>query len=326
MTAVTVALQADGSGVVLYAAGGTVYSVSRIATGAWGAPVAWSQSLATVNALAAFFEVDWNVLVSGSDSAGDAGAWSTILGVGGAVPPGTWLALSEVAAAAATTSTTYLASGVTRADAPQAVFVESYSGSGAYDRVHVAQGVGGTVYLDQQWRDPRPFAHASAHGLGAAASPTDAWLSAPHGVWHAPIVGAASELTDDVLEATVEQQRERGRLRLVLRNDDGRYAAAAAPAALAPGGELQVEPGYRSSAGLESSEGPRFWISALRRVRASAASTVEVEVEAVDGWGLLEAGTASKQLAWSAGQQSAIVVLAAIARRAGLQLTASARP
>ena len=323
ITAVAIALQADGSAAVLYASGGTVYSVSRSGIGAWGAPVAWSQSLATVNALAAFFEVDYNVLVSGTNAAGDAGVWSTILGVGGAVPPGTWLALSEVAAAAANTSTSYLASGVTRADAPQAAFVESYSGGGAYDRSHLAPGVGGTVYSDQQWRDPRPFAHASAHGLGAAASPTEAWLSSPDGVWHAPLSGVASELSADVLEATLEQQRERGRLRLLLRNDDGRYAAANAPVALAPGGELEVEPGYRTSAGLESSEGPRFWISAVRRrAGPNAPGGATVEVEAIDGWGLLEAWAASKQLVWEAGDRSAIELLAAVARRAGLQLTA----
>ena len=124
-TAVAVAMEADASAAVLYASSGTVYSVSRSGLGAWSAPAAWSQSLAAVNGLAAFFEVDYNVLVSGTNAAGDAGVWSTILGAGGAVPPGTWLGLSEVVAAAANTSTSYLASGVTRADAPQAAFVES---------------------------------------------------------------------------------------------------------------------------------------------------------------------------------------------------------
>ena len=321
VTAVACAMQADGSAAALYAEGGTVYAVTRTGTGAWGAPVAWSQSLATINGLAAFFEVDYNVLVSGTNAAGEAGVWSTVLGAGGAVPPGTWLPLAEVVAAAASTSTSYLAGGAARADAPQAVFVKSFSGGGAYDRVHLGPGVGGTVFGDRLWRNPRPFAHASAYGLGAVASPSDAWLAAPQGVWHAPITGTPTELTDDVLEARLEQGRERGRLELVLRNDDGRYGEAAAALALAAGGELQVEPGYRTSAGLETSEGPRFWITAVRRRRRQGEATVEVE--AVDGWGLLDAWTASRQLVWAAGQTSAAEVLAAIMQRPGLQLAGS---
>ena len=76
VTAVACAMQADGSAAALYAEGGTVYAVTRTATGAWRAPVAWSQSLATINGLAAFFEVDYNVLVSGTNAAGEAGVWS----------------------------------------------------------------------------------------------------------------------------------------------------------------------------------------------------------------------------------------------------------
>ena len=37
-----------------------------------------------------------------------------------------------------------------------------------------------------------------------------ALLAAPQGVWHAPITGTPTELTDDVLEARLEQGRERG--------------------------------------------------------------------------------------------------------------------
>ena len=102
----------------------------------------------------------------------------------------------------------------------------------------------------------------------------------------------------------------------MLRNDDGRYDAAAAPAALVPGGELLVAPGYVTANGAESSGGPRFWITRLRRLRRGGTSTVELE--AVDGWGLLRAWTAPRQLVWAAGDDSAFLVLAQIAQRAGL--------
>ena len=313
VTAVTVAMASDGSAAVLYAAAGVVYSVRRTGLGAWGAATAWSQSLASVSGLAAFFELDFNVLVSGTVAAGDAGVWSTILGAGGAVPSGTWLVLAEVISAAPGTSTTYLATGTMRADAPQAAFVESYAGGGAYDRVYLGAGVGGTVYLNQKCRDPRPFDHESAYGLGATSGLAEIWLAAPHGVWHTRLDGTAVELADDVLEADLRQERRRGTLRLVLRNDDGRYDAGAAPVALAAGGELRVEPGYVTSAGAESSEGPGFWIQTLRRRHEDGVAVVEIE--AVDGWGLLDAWVAPRQLVWSAGQQNAAAVLAGVMQR-----------
>ncbi len=319
VTAVAVAIGPDGSAAVLYASGGTVFAVRRQGLGAWSAPVAWSRSLATVSGLAAYFEVDCNVLVSGTTVDGAAGVWSTVLGVGGGQPPGHWLPLAAVASAAAGSDVGYLASGLLRADAPQAVFAESYRGTGAYDRVQITAGVAGSLHGDGEWRDPRPFAHVSPYGLGAVASPAAAWLASPDAVWRAPIAHVEHELTDDVLEAVIDQ-REQGRLRLTLRNEDGRYAGARAPVALAAGGELRVHPGYRGSAGIETSEGPRFWIAAVRRRRSGGTATVEVD--AVDGLGLLETWVATEQLVWEAGQRSAGEILAAIARRAGLRLTA----
>ncbi len=312
----TCTLQSDGSAAVLYAVAGVVYAVTRSGTGSWGSPVAWTQSLASVSALAAFFDNDHDVLVSGATSAGDEGVWSTMLGAGGTAPPGTWLALAEVALASSGTNVSYLATGAARAGGPRALFVESYSGGGSYDRVHTAAGVSLSIWFDFLWRDPRPFEHASAYGLAVAAGGGDAWLCSPDGVWHAGIAIAVDDLTDDVLEADLEQGLERGRLRLVLRNDDGRYNTGVAPAAFAPGGELIVGPGYETAAGAEASEGPRFWITALRRRRQSGSSTIEIE--AVDGWGLLRAWTASRQLVWAADTLTAFQVLRDLARRASL--------
>ncbi len=317
VTGMATAIGPDGSAAVLYASGGTIFGVRRQGLGAWSAPTAWPHSLATVSGLTAFFETDCNVLVSGTDAGGVAGVWSTVLGMGGAAPPGHWLQPAAIASAAPGSGIGYLATGAMRADAPQAVLVESYQGAGGYQRVQIAAGASGSLHGDGQWRDPRPFAHPSAYGLGAASSAGAAWLAAPHAVWRAPIAHEEHELTGDVLDAVIEL-REQGRLRLTLRNDGARFAASRAPAALAAGGELQVEPGYRTSAGVETSEGPRFWIVAVRRRRSGGAATLELD--AVDGLGLIEAWVASEQLVWQTGERSAFQILEAIAQRAGLRL------
>ena len=318
VTAVACSMAPDGTAAVIYAVGGVVYAVRRFRTGRWLGPAAWSRSLATVNALAASFEVDHNVLISGTNAAGDAGVWSTIYGAGGAYPPGRWRPLAEVVSAAPGTRTTYLASGTANADAPRNVFVESYAGGGAYDRVHIGAGVGGTAYRDQLWRNPRPFGHESPHGLAIASGRGGAWLASPSAVWHAPYPEPAADLGADVLEATLIEGLRGGRMRLVLRNDDGRYGPDAAPVALAAGGELRPGPGYVTSAGEESSDGRAFWIAAVRRRYEPGGSTVEIE--AVDGWGLLDAWTAPRQFVWAAGEASASRVLTGVMQHAGVRL------
>ena len=305
---------------VFYLLPATVHVTTREGSGGnWSQPEQWTNSLATVSGLVAYFENDYNVLVSGATAAGDEGAWATAFGAGGAEPAGSWSSLVEVALASEGTDVSYRATGVARAGVPRALMVESFSGAGAYDRVHIASGVAQTAYLDALWRDPQPFDHASPYGLTVAAALAHAWLCAPDGVWHADVGAPVVDLTDDVLEAEIDQRLDGGRLRLVLRNDDGRYNRDTAPVALAPGGELVIGPGYETAAGAEVSEGLIFWIRSTTRRRRGGTSTVELE--AVDGWGLLRAWTAPTQLVWTAGSKNAFQVLSDIVRRVGLRLS-----
>lgn len=321
-TAVGCALQADGSAVVLYAVAGVVYRVSRSGGGAWSSPVAWTRSLSAVSGLAAYFEGDYNVVVSGQDAAGDAGVWATILGVGNGAPPNAWLALAAITLASAGTSVEYLVTGAATAAAPRALFVESFSGGGAYDRTQLASGAGSATFAKFLWREARPLDHTSAHGLALAAGPSDAWLCAPDGVWHASTIATLTELTADVTAVDLRQGLEHGRVRITLRNDDGCYNAGSAPLALDAGGELTIEPGFVTVNGAESSGGPRFWITAVRRTREDGGRAT-VEVEAVDGWGMLEAWTAPRHLVWAAGSQNAFQVLSGVVQRVGLQLVST---
>jgi hypothetical protein len=150
-----------------------------------------------------------------------------------------------------------------------------------------------------------------------ASADLDAWLVAPHGVWHAALVLTDLDVSADVPEADYEQSLEGGRLRLLLRNDHARFAEDAAQPALTPGNELALEPGYVTSAGAESSAGPRFWITRVVRRRAPGASTVEVE--ALDAWGVLRAWRAPRQLVWATGTRTAAQIVAELTRRSGVR-------
>ncbi|MGE3412773.1 MAG: hypothetical protein AB7L91_11175 [Dehalococcoidia bacterium] len=319
VTAVTCTLQADGTASVFYAVAGVVRSMRRTGLGAWGLPSVWTNSLASVSALTAYFEADDNLLVSGVDGAGSAGVWATIFGSNGNAPLNVWTGLLEVATAASGTNVTYLATGIGRAnDYPRGALVEAYSGGGAYQRVHLTIGL--DIAGPLEWREPLPFDFASQHGLGMALEGTHAWLAAPNGVWHADASFALpQDLTDDVLEVDYLQSLDDGRLRVVLRNDDGRYNADGAPVALSGGGELRIGPGYVTTAGEQDASGLAFHITSVRRARARGRAVAVVE--AVDGWGLLEAWAAPKQFVWAAGSTSVYTIVRRLMRAVGLTLS-----
>ena len=232
-----------------------------------------------------------------------------------------WLPLTEVAAANSGTNVTYLATAVASAGGACLAFVEVFAGTGAYARVQLAHAIAGTSFDDQMWRNPAPTALITAYGAGLAGGGDHAYLCTPGGVWHAASDAPAHDLSADVIEARFEEDARMSRLRLRLRNDDGRYAVGSAPAALAPGGELSFEPGAMTSEGAEHAFGRRAWITAVRRVRTAGTSIVEVEAEGA--WHVLAGWRAPRQFTWTAGASSAYAGLREIARRAGLFLLAS---
>lgn len=310
-------LDSSGTAAVCYAVAGTVYVSKRSGLGTWSAPAAWTNSLSTVNGIAAIASSDYDLVVSGTNAAGEAGAWSTRYGVGANVPTATWTALIPIAIASAGTLVTYLATGTAVADVPRVALVEAHSGGSGYARVQLASGLSGTTFTDSRWRDPVAFEHASAYGLGlAGAGATDGWLVAPHGVWHAALVSAEADLTADLLEADFEHTSAGGSLHMLLRNDHARFPEGVAQPALEPGNELHVSPGYVTADGEEWSQGPQFWITRVTRRRVPGASLVEVE--AVDIWGVLAAWRAPRQLVWAAGTLTVAQIVDDLAQRAGV--------
>lgn len=321
VTAIACAVRSDGSAAVAWAVGGVVYSSRRTGAGSWSAAAAWSNSLSSVNAIAMSDASDYAVLVSGATSAGLAGVWTTRLGSGQSAPPGVWLPLTEVAAAGAGTNVTYLATGIGSAGASRLAFVEVFAGTGAYSRVQLSHAIASTSFDDQAWRGAQPTAITSTYGAGFAGNGDHGYLCTPAGVWHADATAPSSDLSADVIEARLDEDARSSRLRVRLRNDDARYASGAAPEALTPGGEVVFEPGCVTSEGAEHAFGRRYWITAVRRVRANGASIVEVDAEGA--WDALAQWRAPRQFVWAAGASSAHAVLREVARRAGVMLLAS---
>ena len=329
VTAVACGVRTDGTAAVVWAAGGVVYEVRRTGTGSWTSAVAWTRSLDAVNGLALTDAGDWAVVVSGEDDDGRAGAWSVRLGSGVTGPPGHWSALLPVAIAAPDTGVTYLAAGAAVAGAPRVVLVEAYdgtaAGAGAFDQVMTATAVAGASWEAGAWREPVPFAHDVAemgpHGLALASRGLHAYVCAPHAVWYAAMVEGSTALGPDVLEARYEATEDSEHLRLVLRNDDGRYLAANAPVALRPGGEVFFEPGAVTSDGPQAVAGRALWITSVRRVREGGRAVVEIEAEGA--LGRLARWRAPSQRTWAAGEAYVHEIARTLAHRAGVALSVS---
>jgi hypothetical protein len=309
-------VKSSGDAIVAYSVGANVLAARRLA-GAWGAPVAWPNSAASIAGIACTHSGDWNVAVCGTDSLGQSFVWTTLVGDGFSLPAGTWAAsLKEVMRSSPSSSVAYRAPFLSHIDTYRLTFVEEFSGTSSYSRPYHAYTPASADYIANLWREPVPFDVASQFGQAIAASSTAAWLSTPSGVWTAPIAVTSLDVTADVLECTTRDAPFDGRLQMLLRNDDGRYSDPA-PSPIKLGAELRVGPGYMTGAGPEASDGPSYWIERIER--RTGRGEGGVLITARSGWGLLDGWRARRTHAWAAGTTSVFAILQFIFARAGLE-------
>ena len=310
-------VKSDGDAVVVYSVGETVYAVKR-SGGRWGSATAWSNTVASVSGLACHYAADYNVVVSGDDAEGNGFVWTAVYGDGFSQPVGVRSSLSEVMRASSGSSVGFRAPFLGRPDTFRLTFVERYTGTQAYSRPYHSYSPATAAYADNLWREPVPFDFGCEYGLAVADSGAALWLSAPSGVWTAALDDEPLDVTADVLEATVEERPTPvgGRLRLVLRNDDGRYTDLSL---LKAGAEVRVSPGYVTGSGPQASYGPAYWVEGVELV--SGGGHAAAVLHGSDGWGLLAAWRARRQYTWVAGERNVFGILRFLFARAGLEFS-----
>ena len=114
-------------------------------------------------------------------------------------------------------------------DVYRCFYVEKFSGTEAYNRPFWSHSVLDARFLDNLWREPVPFNLSSQYGLAIAHYGSYCWLSAPYGVWRAPLTMQNLDLTADVLSLKQESGGNQGRLTAELSNDDGAYVSLPSP-------------------------------------------------------------------------------------------------
>jgi hypothetical protein len=310
------ALKSDGTVLLVYSVGAAVYRVKRV-SGVWGSPAAWSHTLASVTGLACHYQADFDIGVAGTETGGVAGLWTVIYGDGYSQALDTWSPLTELTLASAGSGVEFRAPSLAVMGAYRLFVAEKYAGSQAYNRSYWSHLAPGQDFVTNTWREPVPQEVGGDYGLAAAKGSSHGWLSKPSGVWRAALAAPLLDLSEDVLEAHVETWPEEGRLRVVLRNDDGRYSElSGVNAAIRRGSQVDFAPGYVTASGPVTSPGARYWIDGWDYVSGGGRATFVLH--ASNAWSLLENWRARRQFAWGAGQSTVYGLLRFILGRAGL--------
>ena len=235
----------------------------------------------------------------------------------------------------------HLPSGAQDYETSQIVAVEKFTGISAYTRPLICHTVKGTYWSDTTFTEPRPFlkschseqSEESQCGLTLQSTAGYWWLERPDGVWRAPRpTESPLDLTKDIVSLTqhCHPERSEGSLVLELDNSKGQFASPGQGnlASLKKRSEVVLKPGYKTTAGNETSEAGTYWIdswayrSATLQGRATGRSTFVLVC--LDGRGLVDCWSARYQMRWNKNDVNPRCVwqiLYQLLARVGIKLT-----
>jgi len=315
------AYKPNGDLAIFFADQSNLY-VKKHVSGQWQTKSAWDKTTGDLSGVAAVYDADWNLLVTGKDSAGNFKLWSLVYGDGGDVAADSWSDLKEFASAPSDGDFEYQQPFLDKPDVSRGFFVEKFTGSEAYNRPFWSHSVLDAKFVDNLWREPVPFNLSSEYGLAIAHYGDYCWLSNTAGVWRASLAPQSLDLTADILAIKQEAGETSGGLTVELRNDEGQYASPGQGdlAVLDLGCQLDFSPGYRTTAGNEVSSGQTFSLEAYEHT--SSGGKASLMLHAQDGWGAIATWQARHQFRWNkdSDQMSVKDILAFVLARVGLKL------
>lgn len=317
------AYEPGGDLAVFFANEDTLY-VKKQVNGQWQSFTTWDKTVGALTGIAAVYGADWELVLTGRDTAGDYKLWSLVYGDGGDVPFGDWADLQVLATAPSGGDFAFVRPFLDRMPDGEfrCFFIEKYSGTETVSRPYRTHSVIDTLFIEGWWREPVPFDLASDYGLALAHGTDYAWISCPYGVWRAPLVAQSLDLTEDVIALRQEILKDAGQLIVELRNDDGKYNSPGQGeiAVLDIGGGLEFGPGYVTPSGNEYSGGQSYLIESYEHVSAGGRASLVIRAqdarEALGNW------RARQQFRWNrSGDEAAVEDIAAyLLARVGLKL------
>jgi len=318
---ITAAYKPNGDLAIFFADQATLYVKKHVA-GSWSPKATWDKSTGDLSGVAAVYNGDWNLFVTGKDSGGNFKLWSLVYGDGGDVTAGTWSPLKEFASAPSDGNFEYRQCFMDKPDVYRCFFIEKFAGTEAYNRPFWSYSIPDTKFIDNLWHEPVPFNLSSEYGLAVAHYGDYCWLSNPSGVWRAKLTLESIDLTEDVLSVREETGESSGKLIVELRNDSGQYASPGQGdlSLLDIGCDLHFSPGYRTTVGNEVSSGQTFILEAYEHT--SSGGKAGLILYALDGWSHLGGWRARHQFRWNKASSETNVrqILEFVLARLGLKL------
>jgi hypothetical protein len=315
--------------------GGDIF-VNRWDGAAWGDGADVIGSFGSVTGLAVAHQFDWQVVVTGTGvTTGNPNVWTGIYGQGVDVTDDTWSAMVVLQPAIAGSGISFDSPSVAQVSAFWRVtYVEIFAGPVAYNRVFWCSMDAENNFLQSLWSEPMPFDYAALNvaGLSVSSSPavgtTPArfWLARPDGVWSSPSpANPELDVSAGVLEASVDVSERGARVRLVLdnsRNAPGRPEPGGwfSTGVVRRGARLQLNPGYRTSAGDEVTLPYSYWVESIEVITGPEPRVV---INARDGWWLLESWEARRSFVWVLGDRTLSQLMLFILARAALETSSS---
>ena len=296
----------------------TLYIKTRPADGQWQAMTAWDKTCGPLSGVAACYDGDWNLFITGQDPEGNYKLWSLVLGDGAELPAGEWSELFEIASAPAGGNFSYAHAFLARPDVLRAFYVEKHSGNEPWSRIYRADTLAGTSLRDNLWCEGVPLDTGAAFGVAVACYGGFCWLSSASGVWRATLEEECRELSAFV--TALEQHNSIRGGALVVEMTAGADGGSAFPGAPAAGTEIEFRCGCRTSRGEELGEGWRYHV--VSAGCEAAAGSKALTLRAADGWEDLRRWQARRLFRWNqqAEETSLRGILAFVLARAGLKL------
>jgi hypothetical protein len=318
---IAAAYKPNGDLAIFIADTATLY-VKKYISGQWQTQAAWGKTTGNLSGVTCMYDGDWNLMVTGKDTAGNFKLWSLVYGDGGDVSAGTWSVLRELASAPSGGDFEYKQPFLDKTDVYRCFFTEKYTGTEAYSRPFQSHTLPGGHYSEGLWREPTPFDVSCEYGLAMAHHGDYGWLAGPDGIWRTTFNTQSLDLTADIIGVRQELDKAAGSIIVELRNDDGRYASPGQGdiAVLDIGCQLEFSPGYSTAAGAEYSTGQSYCLESIEHT--SAGGRASVILRARDGWGTLIDWGARHQFRWNKTTDDISVkdIIAVIMARAGLKL------
>ncbi len=314
---ISAAYKANGDIALFFADQATLY-VKKFASGQWQPKSAWNKTTGNLSGMAAAYDGDWNLFVTGQDTDGSFKLWSLIYGDGGDAPTGNWGELKCFAQAPSGGGFEYHRAFLDKPDVFRGFYIEKYTGSQAYSRPFHAHTAADSSFTDNLWREPVPFELSSEYGLAIAHYGDYCWLSSPNGVWRASLAEQSIDLSANVISLKQENKGTGGNLTAELDNTNGFFSSLPSP--LDIGCQLDVSPGYVTSQGNEVSPGQSFWLEGCEYV--SSGGKGSLVLHAIGGWEMLAKWVSMHQFRWNnnSNEMNIKEMLAFVLARAGLKL------